>query len=850
MKAIHLQVNHLDHPMGIPLGKIYLSWQCENGIEQTAYQVIIRCGENLVWDSRKVNSSLMHAEYDGHNLHEREIYTYDIKLWKNEKEEVSSGTFETGLREDAPWPAEWITGDYKVNPKRRYPVDCFIKEFQVQKPVKARLYITSCGIYRAYLNGKRVGVDYLTPGHTDYNKRLYYQTYDILPNLQEGTNRLEVNLADGWYRGSCGAWGRKNQYGTETKLLAMLYLTYEDHDEVIGTDGTWFWDNDGPIRFADNKDGEIIDENLSPQYRRHAKVTQFSVIPKGMDHPTIHAHETFTPKVLVTPDQHIVWDFGQNIAGILHFQVSAHKGQHIYLRFGEMLDDEGNFTQKNIQCTNKKITTPLQEVHIKCREGMNEYETCFAIFGFRYVQVMSDTEINPCNVKAIALYTDVQEAGNFNSSNTLLNRFFENTKWSLKGNMADVLTDCPTRERHGWTGDAQIFFESACYLFEFETFGRKFLNDMYDWQKKNGCLPQIAPHGGVDPYMSPMDGSVGWSDAGIIIPWRCYELYRDKDILQKYYEGMKKYAWFMMKRCGKTGLFAKKIHLDKENKKYVVNSGQSYGEWAEPQDVQVTTWKDFVAPHPEVSTAYTAYMMKLMMKTAEVLGRVEDVKLYQKYYEGCKKAYQAMSDTSRFSLDTDRQARLVRPLAFDLLNEKQKAYASQRLIEALDRYKWRVGTGFLSTPLILDVLTEIDIKYAYKLLENEEMPGWLFMAKNGATTVWESWEGTKAQGSVASLNHYSKGAIVAWLFKTCAGIQVNGENSFLIHPQPGGTLTQACGEWKSPFGCVRSEWKKEGNYIRYEIEIPSNCSADVKIGNKTVSVKSGKYNFTQEAAEN
>ncbi len=344
--------------------------------------------------------------------------------------------------------------------------------------------------------------------------------------------------------------------------------------------------------------------------------------------------------------------------------------------------------------------------------------------------------------------------------------------------------------------------------------------------------------------MYTMNGSVGWADAGILMPYRFYKQYGDKEILSEYYERMKKYAHFMIKRCGRFTPLAKPVNLKSPYKKYFVNCGQSFGEWAEPKEVYPNDWTDMILPHPEVSTAYTSYVMGIMAEIAEVLGKTEDKKLYKEYNEGCKKAYQDLVKRDDFSLDTDRQALLVRPLYMKLLSESQENYAQKRLIKALENYGYRLGTGFLSTPLILDVLSEIDIESAYKLLENEEMPGWLFMPKMGATTVWESWEGTEAQGGIASLNHYSKGAVCQWLFEKMCGINMAGENHFVIAPMPGGRFSFASAEYDSIFGKVKSSWKKENDGYTYEIVIPTNCTAEIALkGRETVTVKSGTYKF-------
>ncbi len=849
MYAIRLRTEYLHNPMGIDILHPRLFWNCKDGITQTAYQVICREDSGrILWDSGKVSGGSMRTAYAGEELKSRSRVLWQMRLWDEQDkpgEWSEKAWFELGLLKPADWQARWITGNYRVNKKHRYPVDCFRKAFVCGIVKSARLYASACGVYEGKLNGRRVGDFILAPGITDYRKRVQYQTYDVTPLIQNGKNELAFQLADGWYRGSCGAWGLKNQYGTETKLLAQLELTMADDSvQIITTDESWNWSNDGPIRFADNKDGEIVDATCMPSYSGKAKKTVHAVIPAASNNVSITEHERLKPERIRTPSGKTVLDFGQNIAGYMEFQVQAKKGQRIFLRFGEMLDTQGEFTQKNIQCSSKKTTTPLQQVDYVCKDGANHYKTTFAIFGFRYVLVETEIPFQPEDFTAVAVYSDIQQTGFFESSNELLNRFVAATIWSAKGNFADIPTDCPTRERHGWTGDAQIFFETAAYLFDFASFSKKYLNDVYDWQRKDGCLPQIAPYGGVDFYMNTMNGSVGWSDAGILIPYRYWKQYGDRRILTDYYDRMKQYAGFMIRRCGRRGFMAKSLGLKGEAKRYAVNAGQSYGEWAEPADVHPNKWTDMVAPHPEESTAYTAYVLGLMAEIAAELEKAEDEAYFRRYSEGCKKAYQALSERPGYLLDTDRQARLVRPLAFDLLKEEQAAFARKRLIQALEHYGWRLGTGFLSTPLILDVLAEIDIEAAYRLLENEEMPGWLFMAKKGATTVWESWEGTEAQNGIASLNHYSKGAVCEWLFKTMCGIRVDGENHFIVCPRPGGHFAAAKASYDSVYGRIESGWQRNKGKTVFEVTIPANCTADLRLADgSTRRLNAGTWRF-------
>jgi alpha-L-rhamnosidase len=847
MNAIRLRTEYLVNPIGIDTPHPRFMWNAEVGVTQTAYRIVTE-----QWDSGKVESSSMQAAYPL-MPRSRERVCWKIRLWDETDMpgEWAEAFFETGLMEKNDWHAKWIAGDYTVNKKQRCPADCFRKPFTLSGKIsRARLYITACGLYEARIDGEKVGGFFMAPGYTDYRKRVQYQTYDVTDMLGQGNHTLSVELADGWYRGSCGAWGLKNQYGTETKLLAQLEIEYADGKiERIVTDGSWAWSNDGPIRQADNKDGEIIEDFRKPTYSGKAKETSHAVTPSASNNVHVTEHERFHPVISTSPNGKKLLDFGQNIAGILSFRVMARKGQRMVWRFGEMLDAKGNLTQENIQLSRKGITTPLQRIDYTCAEGLNEYKTRFAVFGFRYAELESDLELKPGDVESIAVYSDLEQTGFFTSSHELLNRFVDATVWSAKGNHLDIPTDCPTRERHGWTGDAQIFFETAGMLFDFAAFSRKYLHDVFDWQQENGKLPHIAPDGGADAQMRPMNGSVGWSDVGILMPYRFWKLFGDDTILREHYDGMAKYARFMERRCGKRmPVFAERVKLSKEAARYLVNLGQSYGEWAEPADVCAFRWQDFVAPHPEVSTAYTAYVLGLMSEISQALGRTGDAAEFRAVAEGCTRAYQELVSCGKYTLDTDRQARLVRPLAFGLLNGEQRGYAKKRLIEALEHYGWRLGTGFLSTPLILDVLADIDIEAAYRLLENEKIPGWLSMPKNSATTVWENWEGPyNTQGSGAgSLNHYSKGAVCEWLFRTMCGIRICGENAFTIAPRPGGSLNSAGARYLSVYGEVKSSWRKDDGRIIYTVSIPANCRAEVVLPQgRRENVLTGSYVFEE-----
>ena len=825
MRAINLRTEYLVNPVGIDIQHPRLMWICEGGVKQTAWQIVTE-----KWDSGKVSSSSMHADYP-EMLSDRERVNWKIRLWdeKDQPGEWREAFFEMGITD---WKAQWITGDYSPNKKDRYPVDCFRKAFTSYSAVTARLYISACGEYEARINGERVGNFILAPGSTDYHKRIQYQVYDVTELIQSGENALMVELADGWYRGSSGAKGRTCTYGSVTRLIAQLEIVDQNgNEQIICTDESWQWSNDGPIRFADNEDGEIVDANMLPTYSGNVRLIPVNVPLTASNNVFVTEHEQFKPvEKITTPAGKTVLKFSQNLCGYLAFRLNAKKGQTIHICLGEMLDDAGEFTQKNIQCVTKGKASPLQEFSYTCKDGVNEYKPKFFYGGFQYALIETEISYEPDDFTQIALYSDFPFTSSFDCSNPLVNQFYKATEWSLKSNSTDIPSDCPTRERMGWTGDSQVFFGTASYLADYAAFARKHLKDVFDRQWKNGKLPQIAPFANEDWFMNPMNGSVGWADVGILMPYRFWLKYGDKRILEDNYDNMLRYAKFMISRCGKRGDFrSKPLGISRESRKYAVNVGQSYGEWAEPNDVKSFVWTDFVEPHPEESTAYTAWVLGIMAEICEILGKTEPVQMLREYSEGAKKAYQEMVSTEKFSLDTDRQAKLVRPLYMNLLNEKQTAFAKERLIKALDNYGWRLGTGFLSTPMILYVLADLDIEYAYRLLENEEIPGWLSMPKSGAMTIWEGWEGPKSDSGICSLNHYSKGAVCEWLFDTCCGIRVDGENHFMITPRPGGHLDHAEAGYDSVYGRIESSWQKKDQHTVFTVTVPVNCTATVRL---------------------
>lgn len=857
MEAITIRTEYLDHPLGIEERSPRITWADVGGKAQTAYRLTYakNGGEKKTIE---VETSSMHLDFP-ETLFSRDEVSFTLTL-RDEKgewgKESETHGFTIGLLHPDDFHAKWISGNYHVSKKERYPADYFRKVFDVPEiPKKAYLYVSACGVLSVYLNGKRIS-DPLLPGSAEYRKRMPYAVYDVKTDLKPGENELVFVLGDGWYRGSIGAKGRRNVFGKETRVYGQLeYETAKGKKEIL-TDDSWDWSNDGPIRFNDLKDGEVVDLRFTPSFQKKAKVCSYL-------EPCFSAWENVRPieidegeplEIQEIEKGDYVVKFKKNTTGYISLSLEAKGNETVDVRMGEILDSNGHVTLKNVQCVYHGKKSPLQELHLALKPGKNEYRPLFYFGGFQYAEIKTALPLKKENIHQISLHSNIASVSAFECDNPLINTFVQNTRNSLLSNSLDIPTDCPTRERMGWTGDSQVFFKTASYLCDYAAFTKKHLQDVFDEQSRSGKLPQIAPYSAQDWYMRPMDGSSGWADVGILTPYRFYRQYGDDRLLKKYWPNIVRYTRFLMSRCGKVGApYSKYTHLHGKNRRYLVNWGQSYGEWAEPKDVCEFHWYDFASPHPEVSTAYTCWMLSLVLKIAEILGLPEDPFLDQvkRFEEGTKRAYQALRKTKAYPLDTDRQANLVRPLYLHLLEPGEEAYAKKRLVEALDHYDWRVGTGFLSTPFILYVLSGIDPDYAYRLLENEKEPGWLYMAIHNTGTVWEGWEGPNSQAGIASLNHYSKGAMVEWLFDGMAGIQIKQENEFVLKP----ILSMLSKEnavsatYQSIYGEVALSWKKDGENVSFTIDVPSNTKATFIFHEESLLLEPGHYAFERPLQE-
>ena len=718
----------------------------------------------------------------------------------------------------AVWKAQWIDPELPHDKEERQPASVLRRSFTVESTENAVLYITCHGLYEAVLNGQRVGDFVLAPGVDDYKKRLQVQAYEVSELLREGENEITVTLGDGWYRGNNGIDGSHNLSGTDLALLCQLEL---DGKAVLVSDESWQASQSGPIRRNDMELGEEYDARMEDIRDWHG-VTARDFGLKNLvatDSVPVLEQERFAGKLMPTPNGETVIDFGQNLAGYTELCVTAKAGQTITLWHGETLDEHGNFTQSNFDpgARNKNGGIPQKITYI-CKDGLNVYKPRFSIFGFRYAKIETDIDLSDAKFTAIAVYSRMPQTGFFECGNADVNRLFLNSLWSMRSNFCDIPTDCPTRERAGWTGDAGAFAPTAVVLADCFPVLRKWLAECRIAQGKDGCVANIAPANNVTGIIGKIiRGSAGWGDACVLVPWALYEAYGDKTILEENYDMMARWLRFCEKRAAKTRLRNRKNPY----RKYLVDKGFHFGEWLEPDIPSMDAMrKNMSQGAPEVATAYYFRSASLMGRIARILGKEADAKKYDSLAEGARKAYRyAFIKDGR--IVSERQCEYVRPLAFGLLEGDEIKQAADDLAALVEKNGGHLNTGFLSTPDLCRVLADNGhAETAYKLLLQDTCPSWLYAVKKGATTIWETWDGIRPNGTVHdSFNHYSYGAISGWLFGGVCGIRLS-EGKLTLCPKPDPSLGYAKAEWRSPVGTIRSAWRYEGNTLAFDFTVP------------------------------
>ena len=739
----------------------------------------------------------------------------------------------------AVWQAKWIDPELPHEKDARQPSSVLRRRFTAEETRNAVLFITCHGLYEAEINGRRVGDFVLAPGTGCYTKRLTVQAYDVSDLLRAGENEITVTLGDGWYRGSVGIDGLRNYYGADLALLCQLEI---GGMPILCSDEDWEASQSGPVRENDLQQGEKYDARLERVEGWHGVTVRdfgYAGLAPTESVPILE-QERFPGRLLTTPNGERVLDFGQNLAGYTEIRLTAKAGQRITLWHGETLDENGNFTQKNFDPGDRNKNGIPQKIEYICKDGENVYKPRFAIFGFRYAKIETDAALADAQFTAVAVYSQMAQTGFFACGNADVNRLFLNSLLSMRSNFCDIPTDCPTRERAGWTGDAGAFAPTAVILADCAPVLRKWLGECRLAQKEDGLVQNIAPVNNSGSMISNMlQGSAGWGDACVLVPWALYEAYGDKSILEENYDMMSRWLAFTEKRAGKT----RPQNLLNPWHKYLVDEGFHFGEWCQPDvDNGAAMKKTMMFGAPEVATAYYFRSASLLSRIAGILGRSGDAERFAAIADNAKKAYR-YSCTKKGRIVSDRQCEYVRPIAFGLLDGEEVQAAADALSERVAKNGYHLNTGFLSTPDLCRVLADNGhTDTAYRLLLQTGCPGWLYAVKKGATTIWETWDGVRADGTVHdSLNHYSYGAISGWLFDGVCGIRL-AAGKLTLCPRPDPSLGYAKARWDSPVGTIRSAWEYREGKLVFDFSVPVPATIELPDG-RHCEVNEGEYHY-------
>jgi alpha-L-rhamnosidase len=881
-----LTCEYLVNPPGIDVRQPRLAWKirqtadARNGQLQTAYRILVAssperlaAGEGDLWDSGNVKSGQStHVVYGGKPLESTQQCYWKVKIRNNHSQTSAwsqPARWGMGLLHPEDWTARWIGDrpdlavreyvDYvdKHFDKKNYdpaiaerppllPSPLLRKTFKVEtaesETVKsAILYVSALGDYEISINGNRIGDHRLAPEWTDYYSRVQYQTCDLTGEVHSGANTLSAVLADGWYLGKLGPvrwtgsqlFPHRGFYGYDRRLIAQLHIELADgHRQTIVTDGTWKINPDGFIRSADNFTGETIDARKQtdgwdrPGFDDSAwdDVYVDTGIHKNLEaqkNEPIRIHRELKPVDIIRRQDTYIVNFGQNIAGWCALKVRGQAGDTVTLRHGEWLNDDGSLYTYGLG--------HAQETDIFILSGGDDiFEPRFTYHGFQYAEISGlRTAPTPGMITAKAVASDPEVTGTFACSNPKLNQLFDNILWTQRNNLHSIPTDCPQRdERCGWLGDAQVFCQNSIFNMNMAAFYTKFIRDMRDAVAPNGQFYSIVPsvrHGkfGVDRYGSP-----GWTDAGVIIPWRTYENYADRRALEEHYDAMKRFVESV--RTENPNLLWQK-HKSSNNDWLNANTFSN-----PPENYDNTRG---AMPNDVFSTAYFAHSAGLLAEIAAVLGHEDDAAEYRKLTAGITDAFVKNYVGEDGTVTGNVQGAYALALHFDLLPERLQPAAFEHLLACIEEYDYRISTGFLTTLMMMKELVRrgrTDI--AYRLLESERFPSWIYAINQGATTVWERWDAyVKGRGihpsGMNSFDHYSIGAVGEWMYRHILGINPDvtrpGYEHFTIHPRPGGTLTWAKGSYNSIRGEIASSWKTENGQFFLTVTIPANTTATV-----------------------
>jgi alpha-L-rhamnosidase len=852
-QSINLRCEHMVNPIGIDATSPRLKWQMNDtrkGALQTAYQIVagtdsakVSKGKGNMWDSRKVQSTGMLENYQGKPLQPFTKYYWTVRIWdQNDKQSsfAKVASFETGMMQMSNWKGSWISDTEDIDLK---PAPYFRKQFQPSGKIKnARIYIAAAGLYELFVNGKRIGDHQLDPMYTRFDRRTLYVTYDVTSLLNADLNAIGVLLGNGWYNHqSTAVWDfDKAPWRARPKFCFDLRITYKNGDEEVIASGEDWKTSLSPIILNSIYTAEHHDARLNqpgwnmPDFDEskwgnaiRVEAPSKNIVAQVL-HPIRNTREITPVSMKKINNKKYIFDLGKNISGVSRINVIGEKGATIRLKHGEFLDKNGDVDQSNIDIhyRPKDDKDPFQtDIYILNGEGLETFVPHFNYKGFQYVEVTSDQpiELTKESLTGIFMHSDVPPIGKLSSSNTTLNKLWAATNSSYLANLFGYPTDCPQREKNGWTGDAHIAIETGLYNFDGITVYEKWMADHRDEQLPNGVLPAIIPTGG---WGYTWANGPDWTSTIAIIPWNIYQFYGDSKLLADCYENIKLYV----------------DHITEISPEGLTDWG--LGDWV---PVKSKASKELT------SSIYYFVDADILAKAAKILKQEAD---YQKYSALATKIAAAINakylnlETGIYA--TGLQTELSAPLFWGIVPENLKAKVAENLANRVIADNKHVDVGLLGSKTILNALSENGYAdLAWEVASQETFPSWGYWISKGATTLYENWktEGT----SDLSMNHIMFGEIGAWYYKALGGIKPDetqpGFKNVLLKPNFVKGLDSFQTSHAGPFGEIQSSWKRDGNTVIYQIVVPANSSASLQLSGKKVS-QNGKEVYTSAKRAN
>ena len=844
MKITQIKINGIHEPVGFRLDSIDVSWKVTETESKKAaackLEIVKACEPDRVLAAKEGADLDFTGEAMDVKLEPRTEYIARVCVQGDAGDSAcAESCFETGKMDEA-WQAEWIA------PAKDDECHPFMEKSFTVKPGlrKARLYATGVGLFEAYINGRKLGEEYLLPGVTDYEKRIQVITFPVC-DLKEGENELGFFLGNGWFMGTFGLEMKDKYYGSRKAAIGELYLEYEDGScECVSTDGDFVY-TASDITESGIYFGETIEKKdcSSAEWKPVCVITEYSREEGTWNLSKDHLADRLSPKILVkdiipakeiitTPAGETVVDFGQNFAGFPEFDAAFPAGTKIVLDFGEVLQ-QGNFYRGNYREANSQF--------IYVSDGSREtVRPHFTFFGFRYVKVTGWVgELTADMFRGCAVYSDMDRAGMIHTGNAKIDRLYENGVWGLKSNFIDMPTDCPQRnERLGWTGDAQIFAPTASYHMDTRAFFHKFEQDLMDAQANiDGAVPNYVPN-----LFNMTDATSAWGDIGTFLPMTIWKYYGSKKELEFAYPMMTGWVDYM-----------DRLDAAKGERKYTFEPGFQFGDWLALDGPSDTSFKGSTDDN-YLGAVYYYQSAKLTAEAAEILGKTEDAAKYGELAANIRRGIlnEYFTPNGRFAMDT--QASYVVALKFGLWIDRDRLIS--QFVERLKKDSFSIKCGFVGAPLLCTVLGEAGrTDLAYDFLLKEDFPSWLYCVNLGATTIWERWNSVGPDGTISgtgmnSLNHYSYGSVMEFVYGYAAGIRAAapGFRKAVIAPNPDYRLPNLECSFDSAAGkYVSNTTINSDGTVSVHIEIPFGCEAEVTLprsGKAAQTLSAGSYDFT------